>query len=90
MSDYVSPKYTPRQLNLQQVNTYVAVHDLNCNCKNPLRHIIKQIQQQEPTLKCHHFTTAEDGNQDGDVDIDGFGPGELEKLFAEDTAEKDG
>lgn len=91
MSDYVDPKYTPRQLNLQMVNTYVQIHDLHCHCKKPLLHIIEQIEQQEPSIKkCRATTTADAGTQDGDEDIDHFGPGELERLFAEDDANTDG
>lgn len=90
MSDFVDPKYTKRQLNLQMVNGYVAIHDLRCHCQKPLQHIIQQIYEQEPTLKCQDTTTAAVGNQDGEKDIDGFGPGELERLFAEEEEEKEG
>lgn len=91
MSDYVPPRYTKKQLTLQTVNSYVSIHDLNCNCKEPLKHIINQITEQEPSLKPWLATTTEDtGDQNGDGDIDGFGPGELERLFAEDDAEKEG
>lgn len=91
MSDYVPPRYTKKQLNLQTVNCYVGIHDLNCNCKEPLKHIIQQITSQEPSLKPWLATTTEDiGNQDGERDIDGFAPGELERLFAEGEDEKDG
>lgn len=80
-------KYSGKQLNLQIVNTYVNVHDLNCSCDEPLKHIIQQIQEQEPTLKC--LTTGETGGDHGLEDgVDGLGEGELEALFAE-TEEKD-
>ena len=91
MSDYVDPKYTPKQMTLQMVNAYVHIHDLRCHCKQPLRHIIQQIEEQEPTIKkWRDSTTTAAGSHDGDADIDHFGPGELEKLFAEDTEENDG
>lgn len=89
MSDFVDPKYTPKQLQLQMVNAYVHIHDLHCHCKSPLRHIIQQIENQEPTIKkWRDTTTAAAGHQDGDDVIDHFGPGELERIFAEeeDTA----
>lgn len=91
MSDYIPPKYTKRQLTLQSVNSYVGIHDLNCYCKQPLQHIIKQIIEQEPSIKPWLATTiAEDGKTDtGDV-IDHFGPGELEAIFAEDAATEQG
>lgn len=91
MSDYVDPKYSPRQLNLQIVNCYVGIHDTHCHCKEPLKHIIKQIEQQEPSIKQWRDTsTAATGNQDGEDALDAFGPGELEKLFAQDDEENAG
>jgi len=91
MSDYVPPRYTKKQLTLQTVNAYVHIHDLNCNCQEPLKHVIKQILDQEPTIKPWLATiTEENGDQDGEKDIDGFGPGELERLFAEDAATNEG
>lgn len=80
-------KYTKKQLNLQIVNTYVNIHDLNCGCDEPLKHIIQQIQDQEPSLKpC--LTTTATGEDPGPVDgVDGLGDGELEALFAETNEE---
>lgn len=73
------------------VNAYVSIHDLHCHCKSPLNHIIEQIHQQEPTTKkWQDTTTAAAGTTDTEKDIDHFGPGELERLFAEDDAEKEG
>jgi len=91
MSDFIPPNYSKRQLNLQMVNGYVSIHDLMCHCKQPLHHIIKQIEEQEPSIKkCQGSSTAAAGIQDGEDVIDQFGPGELEELFAEDAVEKDG
>lgn len=82
------PKLSPRQKNLQIVNAYVTIHDLNCHCEKPLHHILQQIYDQEPTLnkeKC--LSTADAGtNPTGKETIDDFGPGELEQLFAEEGA----
>ncbi len=77
------------------INTHVSVHDIYCSCDKPLEHIVLGIFEQEPNLrfdtddsnkikKC--LTTGENG--DGDA-LDGFGDGELEKLFAEDIGEPD-
>lgn len=84
-------KLTPRQQNLQTVNTYVNVHDLTCNCNEPLKHIIQQITEQEPSIKKETwFTTTDNGENPGGVgDVDDFGEGELEALFAE-PEEKEG
>lgn len=88
MSDYVPPRYSAKQKTLQHVNCYVGIHDISCNCTEPLKHIIKQIISQEPSLKPWLATITEDaGHQDGERDIDGFGPGELERLFAEPAEE---
>ncbi len=69
-------------MDLQIVNTYVAVHDLNCGCEKPLEHIIKQIQQQEPSLKPCPTTTATGDDHGPEDGVDGLGDGELEALFA--------
>lgn len=85
MSDFVDPKYTPRQLQLQMVNAYVHIHDLHCRCKSPLKHIIQQIENQEPSIKkWRDSTIAAAGPQHGDDVIENFGPGELERIFAEE------
>lgn len=82
-------KLSPRQKNLQIVNTYVAIHDLNCHCEKPLHHILQQIYDQEPTLKQEtcHTTEKDGGDHTGGETIDDFGPGELEALFAEKDGE---
>lgn len=95
---YIPSKYTTKQKNLQQINLHVAIHDLNCGCDNPLKHIIYQILEQEPSVnfteeelqqlkKCHGTGSA--GANHGDDDT-GFGPGDLELLFAENPEEEKG
>lgn len=90
MSDYVPPRFTKKQLNLQNVNTYVNVHTLTCDCQQPLQHIIKQIVQQEPSIKPWLATIVDTGDPATEKDIDGFEPGELERLFAGEDAENAG
>nr|UHS18315.1 MAG: hypothetical protein [Betatorquevirus sp.] len=97
MSKFYTPaKYNRKQKNLQEVNLHVAIHDLNCGCSNPLKHIIYQFLEQEPTInftkqelqqlqKCHGTGTA--GDIDHGDDDTGFGPGDLEQLFAEEKEE---
>lgn len=73
------------------VNAYVHIHDLQCHCKSPLNHIIEQIHQQEPTTKkWPDTTTAAAGTTATVEDTDPFGPGELERLFAEGDDAKEG
>lgn len=80
--------YSKKQLNLQIVNTYVNIHDLNCGCNKPLEHIIEQITTQEPSLKCLTTTGAGDGRT-GEEEDEPFGAEDLEALFAEPDTEKD-
>lgn len=90
-------KYSKNQLNLQQVNTYVQIHDLNCGCETPLQHIIFQILQQEPSLKedknfkenLEKCLSTGTGGTDPTGDIDDIGDGDLERLFAENFGEED-
>lgn len=88
------PKLSPRQKNLQIVNAYVSIHDLNCHCDKPLHHILQQIYDQEPTLQKEKCPSIDVAGTDptGKETIDDFGPGELEALFAEGGEEdtKDG
>lgn len=98
MSKYQqSTWYSKKQLALQQVNTHVAIHDLNCGCNKPLQHIITTILEKEPSLKedkefvdtiktC--LTSEAPGGTPGDEE-ENFGPGDLEKLFEEDFGEQD-
>lgn len=91
MSDYVPPKFSPRQLNLQMVNCYTAIHDLKCHCEKPLKHIIQQILEQEPTLKPWlDSTTGDGGNQPTEKDTEDTGIEDLERLFAEDVDDATG
>lgn len=87
MSKHDKPTpYTKKQLSTQILNAYTSIHDLNCGCNNPLLHIVEQIFEKEPTIKQQCLTSQEDGgDQETGTDIDGFGPGELERLFAEDA-----
>lgn len=68
------------------INCIVQVHDLQCECGQPLEHTLQEIYEQEPQLKptcatgTDPVTTGEGG--------DGFGDGDLEQLFAEDIGEE--
>lgn len=69
----------------------MGIHDLHCTCKHPLQHIIKQIEEQEPSIKKWRDTTTDvAGTHVGGDVIDEFGPGELESLFAQDEEENAG
>lgn len=89
MSDYVPLKISLKNKRRDWINTIVQIHNLQCGCEKPLDHTIKEILQQEPSLKC--LTTGEDQIT---TDADGFGEGDLDRLFEEDftedaTTEKD-
>lgn len=92
---YIPAPYSTKQKNLQEVNLHVAIHDMRCGCNNPLKHIIFQLLEQEPSINftpqeiqqlqtCHGTGTATEGPGDDET---GFGPGDLEQLFAEEKEE---
>lgn len=78
----------------QLLNTIVGNHDLICGCDEPLKHVACLIfEKAQPT----NFTEKEKktikkclgengGDADGTEDL-GISTGDLEKLFAEDTAD---
>ncbi len=91
MSKALQPTiYNGKSLENQWKNNFWSSHELICGCNDPLLHIItlfnKEGNAPKPfeelkNIKCLIIgkpTTTEE---------DGFGPGELEKLFEED---KDG
>ena len=93
---YKQIQWSQKHKDLNFVNSICSNHDLWCCCNDPLKHTIITILKQEPTIKFDKedskiiqkcLTTTEDGG-DGDV-LDGFGDGELEKLFGEDIGEED-
>ncbi len=95
MTKYVPVKFQSKQQHVNWMNTLVHVHDLQCNCDDPLEHTIHTIFKQETNLriwdstknlikKCLTTTTTPE-EEDDDVP---FGDGELEALFAtEDIGE---
>lgn len=85
--------YSKKAVQKQLLNTIVGNHDLICCCDEPLTHICGLIfEQAQPT----NFTEEQKKQirkclGDGDAaatpekEDGGFGPGDLEKLFEEDT-----
>lgn len=52
MSKLFNPaKLSEKRTILQNVNAWVAIHDLTCTCEHPLKCIIQQIYTQEPSLQ---------------------------------------
>lgn len=92
MSTYYKPlTISKKHKDLNWMNALVTLHDLNCQCDEPLQHTIDLILEKEPTIifkpetteklkKC--LTTTAATTQDV---VDDFGDGELEKLFDQDT-----
>lgn len=88
---------TFKQIQSDWKNLIVHIHDNICSCDDPIEHTIhnlttnpKELRLKESTKKqlqqC--LTTTEDHTEE-DV-IDGFGDGELDALFAQDTEEDTG
>lgn len=89
MSKHLKPCcYEGKALELQFLNTVYGIHDLMCGCLQPIEHLKKIKQEQCPSTTDASTST---GDHDGTVaegyDID---TGDLETLFATDTAEDAG
>lgn len=89
-----NPKYSPKALEDQWLNTIFGSHDLICGCNDPILHLFDILNRKGPArkplvdiqnAKCLITGDKEDGPED-DIDI---APGELELLFAEDGGEED-
>ncbi len=97
MSRYYKPvTFTAKHRKLDWINAITALHDIYCACNDPLKHTITGIIEQEPSLqfdkedstKIQKCLTTGDGDHGEDV-VEGFGDGELEKLFEGDFGEED-
>lgn len=93
MSSMYNPTYLGKNaLQNQLLNTICGNHDLICKCDEPLKHTALLIfekarptnftEEQKKTIKKCLGEDAGDGAVDTTDHID---PGDLEKLFAEDT-----
>lgn len=97
MSDnFCPPKYSPKALQNQLINSIIGNHDLLCGCDNPTTHLAALLfektnptnfteEQKKIIRKClgdDHTTTDIAAIEDG-----GFSEGDLEQLFAEDGDE---
>ncbi len=91
-----NPKYNEKRQILQNVNAFVAIHDLSCTCEKPLNCIIQQIYHQEPTLNLKTqdfpkwFTTTETTVARGGEDEGDYTGEDLDALFANIDAEDTG
>lgn len=95
MSRYQPLKHNTKSAQIQWVNTLVHIHDLQCNCNDPLEHTATTIFRQEPNLRfteheknlirrCLTTTEGEDTQKE-----DAIGDGDLEALFAQDFGEEE-
>ena len=94
---YVKPKSSQKAQRLARTNAYTSIHDLHCDCNQPLQHIITDIIQQEPSLKndekfiknlqqCLGITPVGDTAEE-EKDI--LGDVDLERFFDADFGEED-
>lgn len=78
---------------LQWINLCCGAHDMICTCNTPTQHLLLELtnkkeeyyitkKQKDDIIKCL-ITKEEEETTTAD---DGFGPGDLEKLFTEDDA----
>lgn len=75
---------------LQWLNGTVHMHDMFCQCDEPLKHLMFEILEKEKDIKFTEeeqqqlqkcLSTGDRGAPDGDV----LGDGDLDRLFAEDV-----
>lgn len=97
MTENYHPTYfTKRAVQNQLLNSIVGNHDLVCSCDAPMTHLAALIfenaqptnftEKQKKQIKKCLGIGEEDTATHGDADDDGgISPGDLEKLFAEDT-----
>ncbi|AXQ66317.1 MAG: hypothetical protein [Anelloviridae sp.] len=93
MSRYMqNPILGPRALEIQWLNTIVTTHSLICSCEKPWDHLQDTFKNHQ--IKCHFIGddhgTASGTKEDGDTDDVPFSPGDLERLFADDTEDNQG
>ncbi len=96
MSRYQPLKHNTKNAQIQWVNTLVHIHDLQCNCNDPLEHTTTTIFRQEPNLRFtdHEknlikrcLTTGEEKDTQDAGDV--IGQGDLDALFAQDFGEEE-
>lgn len=96
MSKLLNPtKLTEKQQILQNVNLFTSIHDLSCQCENPLRCIILQIYSQEKGLKINpeeikQWLTSTAAGETTTGEEETFAGEDLDALFADDAGTSDG
>ncbi len=84
--------YSQRQLDNHWMNILYGTHDLFCHCEDPALHFMYVINKNSnapkplkdlENLKC--LLTGKDTAATPEEEDIGIGPGDLEKLFGEDT-----
>lgn len=84
----MSMPFTTKQQKLQLCNVLCGIHDLNCNCYNPLYHsakiILDQLNKELKKEERHQLKLCltEETTTKDEEDV-GFTTGDLEALFAE-------
>lgn len=89
MSKWKPPTTSLSNKKYDWINLIVGIHNLQCGCDDPLKHTVEEIHNQEPSLKPQIPKWLTTGNDPGAPDDDGFGDGDLEKLFEGDIGEDD-
>lgn len=90
----MSIPFSTKKDQLKFINCVIGIHDLKCECANPLFHsshiLLKQlapeIKQQEKQQLKRCLGDEDTIKEDEDI---GITPGDLEQLFAEDDAADD-
>lgn len=94
---WTTPKSSIREKKLQWLNLIAHAHGIFCDCPDPMEHTAALIFEQEPDLKfkvperdlIKKCLGGEPVVTAGETeDVDAFGPGDLDALFAEDGGQE--
>ncbi len=66
---FIPRKLNTKNSNLDWINLIAGLHDLQCDCTEPLKHTIEEIHKQEPSLQPSKCLTTEKAT----TEDDGFG-----------------
>lgn len=96
-SFYEPTTYNKRALENQWMNCTYNTHDLWCQCKDPVLHLLGIINRNSNApkpekdinnIKC--LLTGITDTKDGEKEETGFDEGDLERIFTEDTVDDTG
>lgn len=85
----MSTVYSTRWKENQWINATVTIHDIICQCHNPLKHLVTTILKRQEFIKeeKEEIQKCLTGTEEETIPEGGFTAGDLEKLFGEEGAD---